>query len=222
MPTRGFPIPTWAVWFSWPRIAAAAQDFWGYEYDYRTLRFVGGRGPQITKEEADHAEFLAHSANGYFIAYGPSAIPDTFRTRLKPGACEHTGAESPHAAPDLSFVAARKKLDETAFFFPHLVSDQDGVVRIEFTMPDTLTAWRFLGFVHDRQLRSGLLQDETITAKDLMVQPNPPRFLREGDELDFIVKVTNQSGQRQAGKVQLTFAELLDWQVRRRRAWATR
>ncbi len=74
-------------------------------------------------------------------------------------------------------------------------------------MPEALTKWKFLGFAHDTQLRSGLLTDEAVTAKDLMVQPNPPRFLREGDELEFTVKVSNQSATRQSGTVRLTFAD---------------
>ena len=55
-------------------------------------------------------------------------------------------------------------------------------------------------------MRGGLLTDEAVTAKDLMVQPNPPRFLREGDELEFTVKVTNQSATRQSGTVRLSFS----------------
>ncbi|MEZ6089681.1 MAG: alpha-2-macroglobulin family protein [Pirellulaceae bacterium] len=51
---------------------------------------------------------------------------------------------------------------------------------MRFTMPEALTEWKFLGFAHDQQLRSGLLTDTVVTAKDLMVQPNPPRFMREG------------------------------------------
>jgi uncharacterized protein YfaS (alpha-2-macroglobulin family)/tetratricopeptide (TPR) repeat protein len=110
-------------------------------------------------------------------------------------------------APDLSQVTARTNLAETAFFFPHLVSDESGTVRMEFTMPEALTKWKFLGFAHDNQLRSGFLGGEAVTAKDLMVQPNPPRFLREGDVIEFAVKVTNQSPDRQAGTVRLTFAD---------------
>jgi hypothetical protein len=82
-------------------------------------------------------------------------------------------------------VTARKTLQETAFFYPHLTSNGKGEVRITFTMPEALTKWKFLGFAHDKDLRCGTLKDETITAKDLMLQPNPPRFLREGDVLDF-------------------------------------
>ncbi|MEN6429081.1 MAG: alpha-2-macroglobulin family protein [Phycisphaerales bacterium] len=108
---------------------------------------------------------------------------------------------------DLSTVTARTNLNETAFFFPHLVSDSEGVVRMEFTMPEALTEWKFLGFAHDTQMRSGYLTGTTVTAKDLMVEPNPPRFVREGDVIEFTVKVTNQSAARVQGKVALTMSD---------------
>ena len=121
------------------------------------------------------------------------------------------GAKGPAAPkPDLSKVAARKNLNETAFFFPQLTSDSNGVVRMTFTMPEALTKWRFLGFAHDQSVRSGFLEDHAVTAKDLMVQPNPPRFLREGDTVEFTVKVSNQTDKPLRGKVQLTFTEALN------------
>jgi hypothetical protein len=111
------------------------------------------------------------------------------------------------AAPDLGKVTARKNLNETAFFFPHLLAGEDGVVKMVFTMPEALTEWKFLGFAHDQQLRAGFLTDKVVTAKDLMVEPNPPRFVREGDAIEFTVKVSNQTDKPQAGKVRLTFAD---------------
>ena len=80
-------------------------------------------------------------------------------------------------------------------------------MKLEFTMPEALTEWKFLGFAHDKNLRSGFITDKTVTAKDLMVEPNPPRFVREGDRIEFTVKVSNQSSERQTGKVKLTFAD---------------
>jgi Bacterial Alpha-2-macroglobulin MG10 domain/Alpha-2-macroglobulin family len=119
----------------------------------------------------------------------------------------HGGEDAPAPAIDLSKVSARKNLQETAFFFPQLLAREDGSVAMQFTMPEALTTWRFIGFAHDRELRSGYLEDKLVTAKDVMVQPNPPRFLREGDELEFTVKVSNQSATRQSGKVRLTLAD---------------
>jgi hypothetical protein len=106
---------------------------------------------------------------------------------------------------DLSQVQARKNLNETAFFFPHLLTDGDGTVTIEFKVPEALTRWRFLGFAHTKNLESGSLGGETVTQKELMVQPNPPRFLREGDGLEFTVKVTNMADKEAAGAVELRF-----------------
>jgi uncharacterized protein YfaS (alpha-2-macroglobulin family) len=114
--------------------------------------------------------------------------------------------------PDLGQVTARKNLNETAFFFPQLISDSNGIVRMTFSMPEALTKWRFLGFAHDTRLRSGSLQDHTVTSKNLMVQPNPPRFLREGDTIEFTVKVSNQLDKPQSGSVRLTFADALNGQ----------
>lgn len=123
----------------------------------------------------------------------------------KPGDPGNAGADGP--GPNLNGVAARKNLNETAFFFPHLTSDAEGVVRMEFTMPEALTKWKFLGFAHDKDLKSGFLGDEIVTAKDLMAQPNPPRFLREGDQIEFPVKVSNQSATRQQGAVKVSFKD---------------
>ncbi len=117
------------------------------------------------------------------------------------------GKAGTESSLDLDQVSARANLKETAFFYPHLLSDADGVVRMEFTVPETLTEWRFFGFAHDGLLRSGFLTDTAVTAKDLMVQPNPPRFVREGDIIEFTVKVSNQSAARQMGTVRLTLAD---------------
>lgn len=107
----------------------------------------------------------------------------------------------------LDAVTARKNLQETAFFFPHLLLEKDGKVQLQFTMPEALTEWNFLGFAHDTQARAGLLTDKVISAKDLMVQPNPPRFLREGDALEFTVKVSNKGTKALSGNVRLTFSD---------------
>ncbi|MDD8026777.1 MAG: alpha-2-macroglobulin family protein, partial [Acidobacteriota bacterium] len=109
------------------------------------------------------------------------------------------------AEADLSGVKARANLSETAFFYPHLLSGKDGVVTIEFKIPEALTRWRLLGFAHDKSLRSGSIEAEAVTQKEIMVQPNPPRFLREGDGLELTVKVTNMTEAEQSGAVELTF-----------------
>jgi uncharacterized protein YfaS (alpha-2-macroglobulin family) len=153
-----------------------------------------------------------HMANSATILSGARnglVMEDSFTVADKVQSTGGGAAPAKPAAlkPDLSKVSARKNLNETAFFFPQLTSDSNGVVRMTFTMPEALTKWRFLGFAHDTQLRAGLLEAHAVTAKDIMVQPNPPRFLREGDTLEFSVKISNQSDQSQRGAVKLAFSD---------------
>ena len=101
----------------------------------------------------------------------------------------------------------RTNLAETAFFLPTLVSGSNGIVTIEFTLPDTLTTWQFKGLAHDAALRSGTLVDACVSAKDLMVEPLMPRFLREGDVVQIPVKVSNTSAGRLAGDVRFALAD---------------
>jgi hypothetical protein len=201
-------------------------DLWGYQYFNQSLGVArGGRGMAMGGMPAPAAaapaapmmmERRAVAADGAkadnfameLAAEGAPAAkkPGAGREQEKQSAGQGQGSSQLGAGPDLSKVAARKNLNETAFFFPHLLSDSEGQVKMEFTMPEALTKWKFLGFAHDTQLRGGLLSDSAVTAKDLMVQPNPPRFLREGDELEFTVKVTNMSDTHQTGTVRLTLA----------------
>lgn len=109
---------------------------------------------------------------------------------------------------DTKDINIRKNLNETAFFFPHLTSDKDGSVTISFTMPQALTKWKLLSLAHTNDCQSGLYTGFVITQKELMVQPNAPRFLREGDEIFFTAKVQNVSDKEQKGTVQINFRDL--------------
>jgi len=154
-----------------------------------------------------YSRFLEAIVGYTYSRGGAGAVPSADGSTDKTNDTAYGETSIQASSPDLSQVSVRKNLDETAFFFPHLISGSDGVVRIEFTMPEALTQWRFMGFAHDRQLRSGFLTDTAVTAKDLMVQPNPPRFVREGDVIEFTVKVSNQSPTRQTGQVSLSLSD---------------
>ncbi|HSW55487.1 MAG TPA: alpha-2-macroglobulin family protein [Ignavibacteriaceae bacterium] len=97
--------------------------------------------------------------------------------------------------PEQSFegVSIRKNLNETAFFYPELRTNEKGEIIISFTVPEALTRWKFMGFALTKDLKSSIVYNETVTQKDLMIMPNPPRFLREGDEIYFTAKVSNLS-----------------------------
>ncbi len=100
-------------------------------------------------------------------------------------------AAPPAPGDNAAGPAIRKNFNETAFFFPDLQTDAEGAITFSFTMPEALTKWKFQALAHTKDLALGYSSKEIITQKDLMVQPNPPRFLREGDKILFSSKVVN-------------------------------
>lgn len=104
-------------------------------------------------------------------------------------------------------VQVRKNFNETAFFFPSLVTDAEGNIEFSFTMPEALTRWKMQTLAHTKDLASVYSTQTVITQKQLMVQPNAPRFLREGDQMEFSAKIVNLSEKEITGTAQL---ELFD------------
>lgn len=76
----------------------------------------------------------------------------------------------------------RKDLQETAFFYPQLTTDNEGIISIKFTLPECITTWKFMGIAHDKDLNIGSIIGKIIAQKKLMIQPNIPRFIRYNDK----------------------------------------
>ncbi len=98
----------------------------------------------------------------------------------------------------------RTNFEETAFFMPQLVTDAKGNVAMKFTLPESVTTWRFMGLAHDKDMRVGMLTDEAVAQKQLMVQPRMPRFLRQGDKANISATVANLSDKDINATVKMT------------------
>lgn len=116
---------------------------------------------------------------------------------------------APVVAEDFTEVKARTNFNETAFFYPHLMTSEQGEVIIRFTIPEALTRWKMLGFAHTQDLESGMVANQLVTQKDLMVVPNQPRFFREGDAMTFAVKVSSLVDADLSGQAQVEFFDAL-------------
>ncbi len=103
--------------------------------------------------------------------------------------------------------AVRKNFAETAYFNPTLRTDTEGKASISFILPSSLTEWTFNAFAFDRTLNSGTLTDKVVARKQLNAQVATPRFLREGDKMQWPVSLYNRSKQLLKGKLLL---EILD------------
>ena len=93
----------------------------------------------------------------------------------------------------------RENLSETAFFYPSMTTDSNGKVNISFTLPESMTTWKFMAFANDKEMRNEVMSDEIIAQKKVMVQPNMPRFVRRGDKASISARISNLSGKEIRG-----------------------
>jgi uncharacterized protein YfaS (alpha-2-macroglobulin family) len=115
----------------------------------------------------------------------------------------------PQTSPGLQI---RRDFRETAFFYPSMVTDSSGNLILQFTVPESLTKWKLLGLAHTKNLEYGLVEKEVVTRKDLMVFPNAPRFVRQGDTIVLSTKIVNLSGNDLSGEVTLSLADAITLQ----------
>jgi len=100
---------------------------------------------------------------------------------------------------ELFEVKTRTNFNETAFFYPNLTTDAEGLINFNFTTPESLTKWKLRLFAHNTKAETGYFQTEIFSQKDIMVMPNMPRFLREKDTINLAVKVVNLTNEIKSG-----------------------
>lgn len=98
----------------------------------------------------------------------------------------------------------RTNFAETAFFYPQLRTNEQGEVALSFTMPQSLTRWSFRGYAHTKEMLTGMLQASAVTAKEFMLTPNMPRFVRTGDKTQIAATLANLTDKTVKGTATLT------------------
>ncbi len=162
--------------------------------DSKVLYVVNGKPvtgiPQISPEKILQTSTLSPEAAT--ALYGPAGA---------------NGAIVITTADELAPITIRKNFNETAFFFPHLYADTSGNYKFSFTMPDALTKWKWMSLAHTKELAFGTTNSYVTSQKTVMIQANAPRFVREGDQLEFSAKLSNLSEKELSGQATL---ELID------------
>ena len=98
-------------------------------------------------------------------------------------------------------IPIRRNLNETAFFYPRLMADENGEVTIRFTLPESLTTWKFMALAHTKDMMTGTFTDEAVASKDVMARLDLPRFVRMGDHAALSASLYNLTQKTIKGKV---------------------
>ena len=137
--------------------------------------------------------------------FDATATSDLMVLNLRGTEPKMDAAEDGKAAPPV--VQVRKNFNETAFFLPDLRTDSEGNVSWSFTMPEALTQWKWMTLAYTRDLAFGYSEKTIVTQKQLMVQPNVGRYLREGDRMNLSVKVVNLTDSEMTGQAALALTD---------------
>ncbi len=165
------------------------------------VRIRGGKMAMMQKSRA--ANFADSS-----VAYEAAADHDAVVGYAPKAASQENDATSKVGTP----ATLRDNLNETAFFFPNLMTDDNGNVSLKFTLPESVTTWQFMALAHDKEMSYGLRNDEVVAQKTVMVQPNLPRFIRTDDKAEATALIANTSNRTVSGRAHL---QLLDAETER-------
>src|SRR5262249_29766893 len=75
----------------------------------------------------------------------------------------------------------RKDFKDTAFWKPDVVTGADGKATVKFELPENLTTWRATARAVTGDLRVGSIVSRVLARKNLILRPEIPRFMTEGD-----------------------------------------
>jgi len=85
----------------------------------------------------------------------------------------------------------RERFEDTAAFFPAVVTDAAGTATVEVAMPENLTTWRARALGVDRGSLVGFGDQGVLVKKDLLVRLQLPRFLTGQDRVESAALVHN-------------------------------
>uniref|UniRef100_UPI003593854C alpha-2-macroglobulin family protein n=1 Tax=Pricia sp. TaxID=2268138 RepID=UPI003593854C len=171
--------------------------FFGYRTENRMMKRAAPMSAVTMEMEADKGALNEVVTIGYGDT--EEKRDDSEKTKSKP--------KEEEKETDFNDVQIRKNLQETAFFFPQLKTDAEGNVSFNFTTPEALTKWKLQLLAHTKSLESAVTTLETVTQKELMVIPNAPRFLREGDEISISTKIANLTEKQLSGEAKLVLTD---------------
>jgi hypothetical protein len=119
----------------------------------------------------------------------------------------NTGEEMFDDKQDADQFDYRDSEVQLAFWQPSLISDADGNISLSFVVPNANATWRFNAIAWTEYAQADVFTRELLSNKPVMVQPNLPRFLRQGDTAEVQATIFNNSDTE---KVINTVVEIFD------------
>lgn len=233
IPFNWYFSPRRTILLQAPRFSTGAGFQRSYQYDQTEIRHIEIPSYQYDRlnwfglfhtRNAREGVFysLASDAGGIMLKSAAApAVAESMNIMEDSAVLEEPSVESTEGEPVFSLSdpfakesslpvspeQIRRNFAETAFFYPTLQTNEEGDIFVNFTLPESNTTWKLQMLANTKDLKYGLLTKEVISSKPLMVLPNLPRFVRQGDEVSISTQVINNSKEAVSGRVRI---ELFD------------
>jgi len=185
--------------FDYPDLSFDYFNWFGFSFnDYnlrmmKSARFTGAAPSPVAGASAD-VKIRGSATSGYGADDAVDEAADNAAMEPEPVSQQES------ATPQI-----RQNFNETAFFYPQLRTNENGETIISFTVPESNTTWKFRALAYDKSFNTGTLEAMAVSRKELMVTPNLPRFMRQGDKTSISTKISNLSEGAVSGNVRIEF-----------------
>jgi alpha-2-macroglobulin len=103
----------------------------------------------------------------------------------------------------------RKNFSETAFFYPRIHVDRNGLYTIKFTLSESVTTWKWKMLAHTKNAHFAYEEKTLVSQLPLMVQPDMPRFLYQGDKIVLKSRISNLDTAACSGQLECTLEDMV-------------
>ncbi len=162
-------------------------------------RASGLRLSMPKKDRSKGALGTEDSAGAQFYALESDAAAEPAMLMDK----EASGDSLNSADVSLAVAQVRREFADTAYWAGTLSTNEHGLAELSFKMPENLTEWKMQAWAMGEGVRVGQGSASVVTAKDILVRLQTPRFLVEKDEVVISANVHNYLKSTKLAKVRL-------------------
>lgn len=106
-------------------------------------------------------------------------------------------------------VQVRKNFNETAFFYPKILADRKGWFTVSFALPESVTEWKWKMLAHTKKGQFAYEEKTIVSQLPMMVQPDIPRFLYQGDQVVLKSRISNLDSNEISGVVKCVIEDMV-------------
>ena len=102
-----------------------------------------------------------------------------------------------------SAISSRTIFKNTAYYNPSIITNDEGMAKVEFELPDNLTTFRVIAVSNSKNNTFGYQEKNILVQKNIIIEDKTPKIIRVWDEIKIWANIFNTSSKNQTISVKL-------------------